>query len=237
MKALLSGAYVPITFSVGFIEQRIDVVQAVFEEWTRRNYRVVETFPVAGDLSQALSQLQPLTVPPRRELLLSTDSQWTAYFDNGTNGPDPRTPVVYLTQQLRCRGLIATNVPHTLTTETRGVRGTYGCVAFELFASAPREFLNYERSISAANDGGQWRFDANGVVQPFEEVDQYSVRRIADRFTPDMLERYCESLGVRLNEDGFYSGSGRLVVIRDPLPRGCEEVTLAEAQCRITPAT
>ena len=223
MERILDNRFIPITFSVGFFEKPLEAVAKAHLQWTRQHHRNVDTRPIEGGFAVALKELEPLTMPPRRKLLCATDSQWTAYFDNGAIGSDPRSPVVYLTQQLHCRGLIATYVPHTLDAETGNAKGSYGAVQFELFAPMHREFLNYERSISVAYEGGKWRFDLNGTAQPFEETAQYSARKIPDRFTPTMLGRYCSALGVRLFDDKFYCGPGLLVLIRDRLPDGARE--------------
>lgn len=230
MKQLLNARFAPLTLRIGFLEYPISLVGEAYLQWKRQHFRVVESFPVASNLQDALGQLVPLTMPPRRILFLATDSEWTAYFDNGSKGADPLPPISYLAQQLGCRGLIATYIPHTLETETGRGRGTYGAIQFELFAPTQREFLNYERSISVAFEGGKWRFDANGTVQAFEEVPQYSARRIIDRFTPEMLQGYCNALGVRLFDDTFYAGPGLLIIIRDPPPSGSREITLEEAR-------
>ena len=235
MESFLGGRFVPLTFSIGFIEKPLAFVGDEYLRWSREHQSAVEVVPIEGRLPSVLPKLEPLTTLPRRTLLLATQSPWTAYFDNGIEGPDPAPPVVYLIQKLHCRGLVATCVPHTLTTETGSNTGTYGAVQFELFAPERREFLNYERSVGAIYEGGRWRFDANGSIQPFEDVSRYTARRITDRFTPEMLQRYCEALGVRIFDEDFYRGPGLLVVTRDPLPKGHGQLTLAEAQKQITP--
>jgi len=58
------------------------------------------------------------------------------------------------------------------------------------------------------NDGGRWEFWARGTPQIYEEIDRYRERRIIDRFTPEMLSRYCEALGLRVFDWGFYGGDG-----------------------------
>jgi hypothetical protein len=78
-------------------------------------------------------------------------------------------------------------------------------------------------------------FAAVGSVQRFEDISRYSARRVVERFTPQMPQEYCEALGVRIFNEKFYSGPGLLVVIPDPVPKGAEEVSLVEAQKRITP--
>jgi hypothetical protein len=233
MKELLEGRFAPLTFKIGFLECSLDVVSEAYLRWTQPQFKEVVREAVAGGLEDALHLLEPLTTPPRREVLLTTDSRWTAYFDNGVHGCDPFTPISYLSEQLGCRGLIATCIPHTLKTETGKGKGTYGAIQFELLGPVQKEFLNYERSISVAYEGGKWHFDATGTIQPYEEVSQYAARRIVDRFTPEMLERYCQALGVRLMDESFYTGPGTLILIRDSLPGGSREFTLAEARREI----
>lgn len=226
------GRFVPLTFSMGFLESPFELVSDAYLAWTKQHHRALEIYPVDGGLSSGLSHLEPLSTPPRRKLLLATESKWTAYFDNGARGPDPMPPVSYLAQRLQCRGVVARSIPHIWKGEV-GVTGTYGIVQFELFAPQPREFLNYERSVGALHDGTRWCFEVQGTVQPYEEVDQYSARKIRDRFTPEMLERYCSALGIRIFDETFYRGPGLLVVNQDPLPQGAEELTLIQAQSRL----
>lgn len=228
MKLFPDDRFIPLTFIIGFFESPLEMVIDAYLTWTKKNHRTVEIRPVDGGLSSGLSHLEPLSMPPRRHLLLSTESQWTAYFDNGINGPDPRTPVMYLTQRLHCRGVVITCVPHTFNDDDG--TGAYGGVQFEMFAPEPREFLNYERSVSAVHDGSRWCFHTQGAVQPFEQVEQYSARKIRDRFTPEMLESYGSALGLRIFDETFYRGPGLLVVVHDPLRQGPRELTLIEAQ-------
>jgi hypothetical protein len=230
MTTLLNNSLAPLTLQIGFWEAPLMKVSEEYLRWVRPHYRAVDTENLEADLRSALLHLPPLSTPGRRFLLLSTDSQWTAYFDNGRNGPDARSPIAYLTEKLGCRGVIATCIPHTLATESGTGKGTYGAVIFELFGPTQTEFLNYERSISVAYDGGKWRFDVQGKVQPFEEIGRYSARKIAERFTPEMLQRYCNALGIRVFDQDFYGGRGLLVVVRDPLPSGSKEVSLDEAR-------
>ena len=181
----------------------------------------------------ALLRLEPLITPPRRELLVKTKSSWTAYFDNGTNGGDPTGPIGYLAQRLKCRGLAVRCVPHTLRDESSDAKGTYGSMQFGLFAPEPREWLNYERAITAANDGGKWVFITTGTIQPYETPERYNAKRIRDRFTDEMLEDYCRALGIELFDPDFYGPEGLLVEVLDPLPPRHVPLSLAEARLRI----
>lgn len=230
MKSLLGGELAPITYAWGFIEAPLQSVRDAFHKWRSALYKNVTTLSFRSSLREALLQLQPLTVPPRKELLMETSSSWTAYFDNSIQGGDPFPPISYMAEYLKCRSLAVTCVPHTLKSEDKDAKGTYGAVQFELFAPEPTEFLNYERSISAANDGGHWVFNATGTVQPYEKLAQYQAPRIRDRFTPEMLEEYCASLGIKLFDGDFYGSEAILVEIDDPARRDLRRLTLREAR-------
>lgn len=104
-----------------------------------------------------------------------------------------------------------------------------GSVQLELFAPERREFLNYERSISAAYDA-KWKFSTAGTIQPFEDTDRYKARRIRDRFTPEMLKEYCAALGVRPWDVDYYSSEAVLLSIDQPLPTQSREYSLEESR-------
>ncbi len=173
----------PLTFTVGFLETSLQTFAGGLLQWTREHQQDVESSAVEGLPLEVLRSLEPLTMLRRRELLLATKSAWTVYFDNGTKGADPFGPISCLAERLGCRGLIVTNMPHTIRTQGGRETGMSGALQFELFAPEEREFLNHERSISVAYDGGKWRFDATGSVQPFEDLERYQAQEIRDRFT------------------------------------------------------
>ena len=233
MRYLLDNELAPLTFSWGFVESPLSVVGNYFAGWLRGIHSSVAVEAVNAALPGALRKLEPLITPARRTLLLSTPSRWTAYFDNGSGGGDPQSRVGHVCQALRCRGLALHCVPHTLASEAKDAKGVYGSVQFILFASERRKFLNYERCIAAANDGGKWVFYTSGTPQPFEEPKRYLAKRVVDRFTPEMLERYCSALGIQLFAPEFYGPEGLLISVLDPLPSRFVPVTLEEARERI----
>jgi hypothetical protein len=233
MKALLDNRFAPITFAWGFLE--IPFAQAVNEavSWTKSIFTKVDTQHFEKPLADALGSLEPLITPPRKKLLLSTKSNWVAYFDNGIQGGDPSGFVGYLSERLKCRGLAVTCIPDTLTNKDKEKKGAYRAVRFELYAPEKREWLNLERSIAAVNDYGKWTFKTTGSVQPFEKIERYKERAVKDRFTAELLEEYCAALGIRLFDQDFYGPSGTLIEIGDPLPSGLVAISLAEARKRI----
>jgi hypothetical protein len=84
--------------------------------------------------------------------------------------------------------------------------------------------------VSVAFEGGKWSFEANGTVQSFEETTMYHKRRVVDRFTPEMLKRYCYALGILVDVPDFYQTPALLVATSDPLPTGHLALSLVQVQ-------
>ena len=96
-----------------------------------------------------------------------------------------------------------------------------------------RDTLNIERSVAVINDTRGWEFKTTGTLQDFEQAERYAAKRIADRFTPEMLDAYCRALGIDLFEEDFYGGAG-LITRSSPwfLPK-LPTVTLAQARAQL----
>jgi hypothetical protein len=211
MTQLLEDRYAPITSTIGFLECDAQRAKDYYLDWMRplqadRGVNL-ECRQIHGDLVSRLKSLLPLTsVERRRVLFLPTNSAWTAYIDNGWQGTDAYSPVSYLCRVIACRGLRAVSVPDTFQKTANGAHGRYGATIFELYAPTTEgcSFLNTQRSIFAANDGGPWKFSADGQPLEFEDLKQYAVSRIKDRFTPEMLDRYLRALGISFFSPDFY---------------------------------
>jgi hypothetical protein len=217
---LLGGRYAPMTESIGFLEASFEEVLAADRRW-RLAYGGYTGRPVNGPLPVLLDSLLPLTAPLLRRLWVQTTGRWTAYFDNQIMGSDTQGPLYYLAQQLGCRGAAVCFRP---ATDKRGQ-----AVILTMYGPQPTEWLNIVRSISAVQDSGRWEWKQSGSVQPFEEVDCYEQRRVRDRFTPQMLERYAAALEIRPFDDSFYAAAGQL--IESPDVHGqARTLSLAEAR-------
>jgi hypothetical protein len=180
---------------------------------------------VEGGLEDALRSLLPLSIgESARVLIVPTAGPWTAYFDNGWRGPDAFPPMSYLAKRLGTRGLRVVAVPPT--------EGRYSASIFELYGPEDREWLNFERAVSAMKDGDRWRFSVSGEPLPFEDLDRYSARRVRDRFPHELLDRYLQALGIRAFDETFYMPDGRahLLQSRRPYIAELETVTLDQAR-------
>jgi len=221
MKLLLDDRFAPITSEFGFIEKDAAAVAEWFREWDESNVRgrgvVNEKRSVTGSLEQLLQMLEPLTtVERRRHLFVSTRGAWTAYFDNGCDGGDAAR-LAFFALELKVRAIRLVAVPDT----RRGVAtvgGRFGGTIFELYGpeEIPGGFLNSQRSVSVANDGGRWRFDQHGPLLAFEDPAIFKARTIRDRFSFEHLARYLGQLGIDAFDASFYERTGVLVERRGP---------------------
>lgn len=210
MKTLLSDRFAPVTSSIGFLRLDLDDAADALTEW-RRKLVPAGREDLESGFPECLRALEPLTGGVRpRELLVEASDGWTAYFDCSLRGTDAVSTIGYLSRKLSCQGLAITTVPHTV--ELPGVEnGQMGSVQFELFGPLQTEFLNYVRTISVSYDGSRWVFEAHGTEQWFEELDAYKARKVRERFTTDMLERYCQALDLDVFNPTAY-GPGAVLV-------------------------
>jgi hypothetical protein len=231
MKELLDGKFAPITHSWGFLEAPLEKTVKAYLDWKRKIYPPSGPAKesLKGDLPRLLSRLHPLTAPPTMILWVATRSNWTAYFDNSLNGSDAFPPVNYLANALACHGVRVACCPNTLTGAHDRRKGRYGAVIFEVYGPEGSGPLKFERTISAANDGGRWTFNTSGNPLPVEMTDAYSNRRIRDRFTAEMLETYCQAFSIRLFDVGFYGPEA--VLCREGQPN--RSVSLHQRQVEI----
>jgi hypothetical protein len=229
MRTLLDEEYAPCTSAIGFLRSDVEVCRAALTDWRRDLYgsELVTAREVSLGFPECLAALEPLTGGARpRELLVEASEEWTAYFDCSIRGTDAVSAVGHLSQTIGCEGLAVRAVPHIPTPEP----GRLGAIQFEMFAPHRTGFLNYLRTIAVTHDGRRWRFDTWGEAQPFEETAAYAARRVKDRFTSDMLERYCEAVGVHVFDPASYGPRSALVESRVRLPEDGRVMSLRQTQ-------
>lgn len=221
----LNRRFRPVTFGMGLIRESRSTIVGRMISWRRSIGDSVGHESFSG-LDQALERLQPLTIPETKFALVETQSPWTAIFSNSAVSAAPSNVVAYLSRDLRREAVCVAIVPPSCDEE--GVAVLHGITQFEKFADHDTDFLNYERSIEVAAEDGRWHFEASGIPLPFEELQRYSARAVRERFTPDMLERYCAALGARPFDPSFYGNHADLVEIQSEVIQ--RSVSYEEAQ-------
>lgn len=230
--------FAPVFSEIGFLECDAAVAASAYMDWqspiqAKRNV-VLKSSNISGGLRDKILSLLPLTtIERRRALFLPTNSQWTAYLDNGALGTDAFSAVSYLAKLLNCRGVRSVSKSDVSEEKSKSGRHQYGGTVLELYAPlpVPGSQLNTLRSIYAMNDGGRWEFGANGDVQEFEDMSHYKKRRIQDRFNADILAQYLSSLGIDVFSHQYYEtpSPAHLVTKDGPSANGMASLTLAEA--------
>jgi hypothetical protein len=233
MDLLFNNEFAPITKEIGYLECDLPFVCSAYESWETSILGPlgmnVELENVKVDFKSILRRLFPLTSPIRTRLaFVPTKSSWTAYFDNGPLGTDASGIISVLARKLNCRGVRAVFVPNTMPNNpTKETRGRYGATTLEVYGPGQTPI----RTIYAVNDGGKWRFAANGTAFPFEETDSYNAKKISERFTGEMLNRYLKNLGIDAFSETFYAPLDAVTVIaskRGNLPPALKEIPLVK---------
>lgn len=226
---LWGDQFAPVTSAIGFLQAPLEVVADGLTQWRRRIHGSAQAEWLPGGLRNHVTALEPLTsrVQPRELVVATADPGWTALFDCGFPVGDPDSTTGYLAETLKVQGVTVRSVP-----ASGGRNAPFGARQLDLFAPIPTDYLNFVRSISVTEDEGRWRFDTRGTVQDFEDLDAYQRRRIAERFTPQMLVDYAAALGLRPFDGDFYPGPS--VLVRNPAvpPPGALVLSISEAQAR-----
>lgn len=205
-------AGMPPTFGAafGFVGAPLDpVAEELFEWHTEIGFRPRRHDRDAG-LSQAAEMLLPLTgTPYGRNLLVGTRSNtWTAYFDAGLNGGDPRGAVSVLSRRLGAACVVVYAIP--FRDDPDAVPGVHGAVQWEY---SPDGSDTHRRAVALVEGEGasRLRFEAWGPVQTWETPAVYKARQKRNRLTTEMVDQYCRALGVIPFDTAFYSGPSVLV--------------------------
>ncbi|MGE3465514.1 MAG: hypothetical protein AB7J13_01160 [Pyrinomonadaceae bacterium] len=198
----------------GFLEVEFETLLDAVAAWTKSLFFDVHMIPVGNDLAAMMLLVEDRTVPMERYLLTTTQSGWVACFSNSLGG-DVTSLVGYMSETLYCAGVEIVAVPSQ--GKLRPGQVHYPACQFTLYSGKVINCSNVERSVVCMDDGGRWIFETDGQVQSFEETNKYSEPRIRDRFTIDMLERYCRALGIDPFERSFYGERGLLFRFSNPI--------------------
>jgi hypothetical protein len=179
----------PATETAGYFETSAPVFAewlagALGLPWRARGW-------AGGSLAEAVELVRP-HVPLRRYLLLPVSGGWTVLLNDGPLGTDVGVLPMHAARELHCRSVRAVAAAH---------RDKFPATIMEVYdPAAVDDPMLCRRAIYAVDDGGRWEFGESGERFEFEDVDAYRRRRVRDRFTPELLERYLIELGVPVNE-------------------------------------
>jgi len=228
--SLLGDAFAPVTSAMGFLRAPLEDVASTLAAWRRDIHGFAKSRSLAEGFRANVSALEPLTggVRPRELVVATSNPEWTAVFDCGVQGGDPSTTVGFLARTMRIQGVVVVSIPDVPAGPEQPER--YGARQFEMFGPVATDCLNYVRTISVVRDGCRWRFDANGTIQDFEQVEAYKRRRVVERFTSSMLVEYAAALGLEPFNEAFFPGPCVLVTNPAVPPPGAVVLNIQQAQ-------
>jgi hypothetical protein len=195
--------YAPVTTQMVFFKMPMDdLVPKLYQreleikqKW--RSEDEVKCWPVSGCLPKMLDGLLPLASPSDK-ILVASHGDWATYIQNGFRvvDVDPYSQPGYMAERLR-----ALTVTVVLVEDEPG--GQPGSIQFEM-----KDFRNGRENLKMryvlAHKESRWEFESKGEPFPFEDVEQYKARRIKDRLTVGMVEKYCLNFGIHLFDPEYY---------------------------------
>ena len=237
MNLLFNDRLAPMTSTIGFLQTPANVAANAYVQWQKKLQEIrgvsVTSKQVTGTFEEVLTYLLPLMGGEiTRSLFVPTQGSWTAYFDNGWRGTDTNA-VAYIARELNCMALRVTTKPNTTRSEGGVKKGRFGSTALSVFSSEAQDPINLLRSVAATNDGGRWVFHIFGEPLWFEDTEQYQARRVKDRFTFEMLQKYLINFEVDAFNEEFYMPPDHTAILVEKqgnLHPQRREFSLAEAR-------
>lgn len=214
--------YRPVVDSVGFIQAPIAETVAALDTWAKEIGALkgvgapIVTNPGRG--IESLEAIAPVTLnDSRRKLLIQTvNPEWTAFFSSDRQGADSGH-TAFMAGRLNTRAVYVSCHPHTVPTEPRtpnspaGWQASVGLTVYSKAEAEPGSWFDVVRDIQLHRDSSRWRLHQSGAVQPFERPEEYNNRKVADRFPPELLDEYCQAMGLRVFDSEFFNGPALLV--------------------------
>ena len=207
--------YAPTTNFMAFFETPYDELVDFIVQWERKRDVVnerpvpVQKIDIGGTWEQRLNSLLPLVRYGSKVMVSETQSDWCVYIDNGISGTDLSADPHYLCEKLGVRKIAVTLVRDIPKIKPGSTQFLYkdGTRAEKVLSPIGTGWHNqFPYRYIAAHHESRWEFEERGNPLPFEEFEQYQARRIKDRLTPEIVERYCSHFGIDLFNPDFYSG-------------------------------
>lgn len=196
--------YQPVTWWIGVVEAHPEEVSRVIQPLYVPNDVLNGIHRETGLVDEALAKLHPLGPPHGKFLLVKTKDGRTVMFTN-TLFEAVELPTWNAAEKLSTSAYYVCNVPNTISRDQKS--GVYGGRKLEF--RTPDTPFNQEPTfgVHLVNDAGLWCFYRFGEKQGFEDEKAYKAWRKQDRFTVEMLEKYCRELSIPVYDRNWYSNN------------------------------
>jgi hypothetical protein len=211
--------YAPVTSGFSIVGARLDEVVDHWLAWQREGWEVngfkMPVLHMDGSLAAKLDALLPLD--SRARLMTETRDGRIAIFANFCQG-DGSSDAPYLARYFE-RDNLRVVLSERRKYDGKAVLNTLPSIQFDWagYGIKSDHWLGYKTRSIAAHMENRWEWHEHGEPFPWEETEAYTAKRIKDRLTPEMVERYAKHMGIDLFDPDYYSG--RAVIVRiAPLP-------------------
>lgn len=211
--------YAPVTTAFSIVDISYDEVLPFWIDWTTNLQKMLKwSAPVehiACSLTEKLDLLLPLD--GQKRLLTETADGKIAVFSNMPHG-DGSSDAAYLAAVFKKVRIMVTMTTPGMVGEVEKLGSTQ--FGWEDYGNNVRQKPGGQkhRSISAHKES-RWEWHEGGDPFPWEEFETYKERRIKDRMTPEMVERYCRHFGIELFDPDYYAGRATLISFHPMLDR------------------
>jgi len=214
----------PVTWYIGVVEASLYAVAESIQPRYIPNDKLKDIRHETSTVDKALAIMEPLGPPHGKFLLIKTRDGRTAIFTN-TLFEVVELPTWNAAEDLGVSGYYVCRVPNTISRDQ--ISGAYGGRKLEF--RTPETPFNQEPKfgIHLINDAGRWYFYRYGEKRSFEDEQAYKVFRKRDRFTVEMLVKYCRELGIPVYDKAWYSN--KCIIIERNLRPNEQGISYQEA--------
>jgi len=225
----LYDKYQPVTWGIGVIGAGPEKVSHTIKDWCAgalwaRDAKHITISRECRSLGDAMSRMQPLGLADKFLQVETIDGR-TALFGNSFFAV-PELLIWSSAIELQVPAYYIRNVPNTISHDQRS--GEYGARILEFRKPEDPYGTRPTFYIGVINDAGKWWFGRDGDEQSFEEVQAYRALRKPNRFTVDMLVRYCRELKIPVYDSEWYSD--RITIIQGTSLPNVKGLTYQEAR-------
>lgn len=205
MRILYNGEVVPLTNAFGFVKADFNSAVDIDDTWMKNLVPDYTKTILDMSFKSALLKLPPFQFY-NRAILFKTNSEWVGYTNN--NIVDAEIGFVRIIGDALKSEIVQVRA-YPPTTDLNANGWSVGGFLYEYFNNDTFRsiFFSYQ---------DRWELDLSGDPLPFEMFDKYKEKRVKDRFTPEMLDFYCKSMGIDFFNEHFYSkGKGNIVLFHN----------------------
>ena len=241
---LAGGKYEPVTYDLAFFKGNYQYVADCYKNWASniespRNLKCKEVHISEDNLFETLL---PLQFAETKIVFVQCKNGWTVMLRNSPKMQDYTTIMWNMEKKYFLDGVLVRYIPNIYPPKNYkdfdNYRESHGDIFFGYYNGSGEKLCGKtgRRIIHLSRQGlRKWYFQAAG--QPpfsFEDTNVYENRKVADRFSPELMLQYAQHLGIDPYNPSFYTGPALICVVEASWhhddPKFLKPLTFAQAR-------